>query len=214
MEEKTVLHVYSKKLQKLLSFDIEAPGKLVPVGAAPLSGTNIMFSWNNSSSNWVDNGWNNSSDGWVNNGWNNSSSNWQDNGWSNSGNWLDNGWSNSSDSWGDAGGGGGGCFITTACVEQKGMADDCHDLQVLRRYRDILVEEDDCFRNKVLEYYRKAPLIIQQIETSNNKTEVYDALYNEMVKPCVNLLDNGKIEEAKKLYLNYYEALSRQYLAS
>ena len=65
---------------------------------------------------------------------------------------------------GDSGGGGTGCFITTACVEHQGLPDDCAELQTLRKYRDVLVQEDDDFRSKVLEYYRKAPLIIQEIE--------------------------------------------------
>ena len=210
-----MLHFYSEKLQKMLSFDVTEMGKLVPVGATSLSGSNIMFSWNNSVSNWVDNGWSNSADSWVNNGWSNSPSSWQDKGWNNSfDNWLDQGWSNSSDSWGDSGGSGGGCFITTACVEQRGLADDCREMQVLRHYRDILVEKDESFRGKVLEYYRKAPLIIHAIEAREDSSKIYNALYDEMIKPCVNLLEEGKTEEAKSLYLDYYEKLSEEYLAS
>ena len=210
-----MLHVYSKKLQRILDFEAESGGKLIPIGAAPISGTNILFAWNNSVGGWIDQGWNNSVEGWTDQGWNNSVSNWQDQGWNNSAsNWQDQGWSNSADSWGDSGGSGGGCFITTACVEQRGLSDDCHEMQVLRQYRDILVENDEEFRNMILEYYRKAPLIIQAIETRNDSAEVYDALYNNMIKPCVNMLEEGKTEEAKELYLEYYERLSEQYLAS
>ena len=210
-----MLHVYSEKLQKILGFNVEEKGKLVPVGAAPLSGSNIMFAWNNSVDGWVDNGWNNSVDGWVDNGWNNSVGNWQDKGWNNSSDkWQDQGWSNSADNWGDSSGSGGGCFITTACVEQRGLADDCHEMQILRHYRDILVEKDDSFRSKVLEYYRKAPLIIHEIESREDSNQIYNDLFDEMISPCVNLLEEGKIEEAKVLYLNYYERLSKEYLAS
>lgn len=208
-----MLHVYSEKLQKILGFDVTETGKLAPVGAASLSDSNIMFSWNNSADSWVDNGWNNSADRWIDNGWNNSSSSWQNQGWSNSsGNWLDQGWSNSADSWGDSGGNGGGCFITTACVEQKGLADDCREMQVLRHHRDILVEKDENFRSKVLEYYRKAPLIIHEIDSKENSGKIYDDLYDEMIKPCVDLLEEGKTEEAKSLYIDYYERLSKEYL--
>lgn len=210
-----MIHIYSEKLQKMLDFNVGSSGRLIPVGAVPLSGTNIMFAWNNSSSDWVDNGWNNSSSNWQDNGWNNSSGSWIDQGWVNTGGrWQDNGWSNSSSNWGDSGNTGGGCFITTACVEQKGMADDCYEMQILRRYRDILVEKDDAFRGKVLEYYRQAPLIIQGIEAENNKNEIYGMLYDEMIKPCVDFLENGNIEQAKTLYLNFYEKLSKQYLTS
>ena len=207
-----MLHFYSKKFQKILNFDSSDTGRLVPVGEAPLSGTNVLLAWNNSSGNWMDNGWNNTGN-WMDNGWNNTG-NWMDNGWNNTGNWTDNGWSNSSDSWSDAGSSGGGCFITTACVEQMGLADDCHELQILRQYRDKLIRKDESFRGKVLEYYRKAPLIIREIEASSNSDAVYSSLYNEMICPCVKMLEEGKTEEAKALYLNYYEKLADQYLTS
>ena len=126
----------------------------------------------------------------------------------NSGSWQDEGWSNSSGSWGDSGGGSGGCFITSACVESRGLTDDCTELRTLRRYRDILAQEDEDFRKKVLEYYRRAPLIIQEIEKGGESDKIYDQLYNQMVQQCVALLEQDKIEEAKNLYLNYYEYLS------
>lgn len=208
------IHVYSEKLQKMLEFDTGAGGRLVPAGASALSGDFILNAWNNSSDNWIDNGWNNSSDNWQDKGWNNSAGSWMDKGWNNSSSrWSDSGWSNSSDNWGDSGGGGGGCFITTACVEEKGFADDCDELQTLRKYRDILVEQDEAFRGKVIEYYRKAPMIIQAIDGQEDRHQIYGRLYDEMIRPCVDLLDSGETDKAKELYLDYYESLAEQYLA-
>lgn len=209
-----MLHIYSEKLQKMLNFGVDGRGMLVPVGASPISGMNILFSWNNTVDGWIDNGWVNTGSRWVDNGWSNSGASWLDGNWNNTNNWTNNGWSNGADNWSDAGGGGGGCFITTACVEHRGLADDCYELQTLRQFRDALVEHDEGFRSKVLEYYRKAPLIIQAIDARDEKSEIYDALYDEMIKPCVDLLENGKTEEAVKLYLDYYEMLSKEYLES
>lgn len=139
----------------------------------------------------------------MNKGWNNSS-----------GRWSNKGWSNTSGNWSNAGGGGSGCFITTACVEHQGLPDDCAELQTLRKYRDILVEKDDEFRGKILEYYRKAPLIIQGIERTGDSGTIYDNLYHKMICPCVSLLDDGRLEEAKALYLDCYERLAREYLGN
>jgi hypothetical protein len=86
------------------------------------------------------------------------------------------------------------------------------ELTTLRKYRDVFVQEDDAFRSKVLEYYRKAPLIIQQIEKTEDRDAIYDDLYHEMIQPCVSLLNAGKMEEAKSLYLNCYEDLVKSYL--
>ena len=30
----------------------------------------------------------------------------------------------------------GGCFLTSACTEARGLPDDCHELTVLRSFRD------------------------------------------------------------------------------
>ena len=209
------LSVFSKKLGQKIELVFGEDGTLVTPEGIPCKDNGIVLAWNNSSGSWIDKGWNNSSGSWMDKGWNNSSGSWMDKGWNNSsGRWSDSGWSNSSGNWGDAGGGGGGCFITTACVEHKGFTDDCMELQTLRKYRDTLVCEDEKFREKVLEYYRKAPLIIQEIEKSEESGKIYDDLYRDMIQPCVKLLETGKTEEAKSLYLDYYERLSKKYLAS
>ncbi len=209
------ISVFSKKLGEALEISFGTDVRLVTPEGVPVNGSGIVFAWNNNSGSWVDQGWNNSSGSWQDKGWNNSSGSWIDKGWNNnSGSWQDEGWSNSSGSWGDSGGGSGGCFITSACVESRGLTDDCTELRTLRRYRDILAQEDEDFRKKVLEYYRRAPLIIQEIEKGGESDKIYDQLYNQMVQPCVALLEQDKIEEAKNLYLNYYEYLAGRYLAS
>ena len=197
------LSIFSKKFGRKIEVAFGEKGILVTQEGITLKDSGIVFAWNNSSGSWVDKGWNNSAGSWVDKGWNNSS-----------GRWSDKGWSNSSGNWGDAGGGGGGCFITTACVENKGLSDNCAELQILRKYRDILVQEDEVFRGKVLEYYRKAPLIIQRIENDGESGRVYDDLYRDMIQPCVALLEASKVDEAKSLYLDYYERLAEKYLAS
>ena len=197
------LSVFSKKLGEIMDVTFDAEGVLVTPEGVPIKENDVVLAWNNSSDSWVDNGWNNSSSGWVDNGWSNSSDSW-----------LDNGWSNSSDSWSDSSGGGGGCYITTACVDHMGLADDCHELSVLRKYRDKLVAEDESFRFKILEYYRKAPLIVQRIEEDDDRDMILEGLYRDMVARCVSLLESGQPEEAKNVYLDSYENLANRYLAS
>ncbi|HIX59481.1 MAG TPA: hypothetical protein IAA45_07195 [Candidatus Blautia gallistercoris] len=209
------LHVFSKKLGKAMEVSFQEDGTLVTPEGVPVNGDGIVFSWNNSSGSWIDKGWTNSGGNWQDQGWCNSGGHWIDKGWSNSGGtWIDKGWSNSGGNWADGGGGGGGCFITTACVEFQGLRDDCAEMQTLRKYRDVLVKEDETFRSKVLEYYRKAPLIIQEIEKSGHASAVYQQLYHNMIQPCVAYLDAGHTEEAKELYLRYYESLVKEYLES
>lgn len=209
------LKVFSKKMQEEMEVTFGSNGRLVTPEGIELQDNGIVCAWNNSSGSWIDQGWNNSSGSWQDKGWNNSSGSWIDNGWNNSsGNWMDKGWSNSSGNWGDSGGNSGGCYITTACVNFKGLSDNCHEMEILRKYRDELVKEDEEFRAKILEYYRKAPLIVQHIEHDKEKDSVLEGLYQDMILPCVSLLENGQTEEAKTRYLDSYEKLVRKYLAS
>ena len=189
-EELKTLKVFSEKLGEVLEFR-NTGETLVPA---------INASWG-----WLDNGWSNYSGHWVDNGWNNYSGSWIDNGWNNySGSWSDGSWSN-------YGGGGGGCFITTAAVEFMGLDDDCEELNTLRIFRDKLVAEDSELRELVLEYYRTAPQIVKAISESEDKEEVLNEIYNDVVLTVVSLLKAGEIEQAKKQYLAIYNRLKERY---
>lgn len=196
------LEIFSKKMMKPLTLSVDS-GRLALAGVANMAISWLDKGWSNSSSNWMDNGWNNSVSNWMDKGWNNSSSSWSDKGWNNSrSSWSDSGWSNSDS----------GCFITTACVEHMGLTDDCDQLTTLRLFRDKLVEEDPEFRTQVLEYYKNAPLIVQQIMQSDDKDLVFQYLYSELVEPCVQMLKENKSNEAKQHYIDVYKSLAKRYL--
>lgn len=214
-EELKGLRVFSKKLSKDIVVDISDGA----ISISNLENANPLVNLF-----WTDNGWSNTSDNWIDNGWANSggwgNGRWIDNGWSNSsgwgdGRWMDSGWSNSSNggSWMDSGwnNSGSGCYVTTACVEYMGLDDNCDELETLRYYRDMLVEEDEKFRNEVLDYYRKAPVIVQKIMQSNDKNEQLSSLYENLVQKCVSLLKEKKIEEAKQHYVDVYHSLLEKY---
>lgn len=208
------LKVFSRKLGKSLEIAFNEKGNVLAFDGVPLDVSGRILAWNNYSDTWIDKGWNNTRDGWMDNGWNNYSDSWTDNGWNNyRDTWIDKGWNNTSDRWTDASGGNGSaCYITTCCMTYKGLPDNCVELEVLRKYRDKLIQEDPEFRAKVIEYYRNAPLIIQQIENHTKKEDVYNELYNEMIKPCIDLLNAGQIDKAKNLYLQHYDWLLKKYL--
>ncbi len=132
--------------------------------------------------------------------------NWQD--WSNGG-WINTlGWTDRwNESWSN-----GGCYITTACVEHKGLSDDCDELTTMRLFRDDVIETDPAFRQKVIEYYEYAPRIVEAIEHRDDKDDILDDLYKKMISPCVSLYKQGKTMDAKELYLAYYENMKKEYL--
>ena len=196
------IRVFSEKLNGAI--------EIFPTKQNPFSNVKLAWSdsgWSNDKYNWLNNGWNNDKYSWMNNGWNNDKYSWTNSGWNNDKyGWKNNGWNNSGSS--------GGCCITDATVNYMGLKDDCDELETLRKYRDLLVEDDPEFREVVLEYYRTAPIIVQKINKSQNKNVRLDSIFKDLVTPVIGLLKENKIDEAKALYIERYNALKKEYIPS
>ena len=105
-----------------------------------------------------------------------------------------------------------GCFLTSACVEAKGLPDDCYELTTLRRFRDEYMRSKPNGVSDICEYYHTAPVIVEKIKQLPNALEAFEKLYNELVVPCVNLIEADKNEEAYIAYRNYTKMLWQQYV--
>ena len=105
----------------------------------------------------------------------------------------------------------GGCFLTSACVEAKGLADDCRELTVLRTFRDTYLKNSEHGPADICEYYHTAPAIVEKIKKLPNAVEIFEQIYNDLVVPCVALIDNNNNEEAYHKYKNYVKTLQSQY---
>ena len=96
-------------------------------------------------------------------------------------------------------GGGGGCFLTSACVEFMNKADDCEELTTLRAFRDGYMASSVEGRKLIEEYYHIAPAIVTKIKKSDNANEYFKDIYATITK-CVELIKQGKNEETENLY--------------
>lgn len=106
----------------------------------------------------------------------------------------------------------GGCFLTSACVAAKGLADDCYELTTLRGFRDGYMRNRPTGSSDICEYYLIAPMIVEKINQLPNAIEVFEKLYDELVKPCVSLIEAGKHEEAYVKYRDYTKMLQNIYI--
>ena len=106
----------------------------------------------------------------------------------------------------------GGCFLTSACVEAKGLPDDCYELSTLRTFRDGFMRNSPTGASDICEYYHIAPLIVEKIKRLPNALEVFEEIYNELVIPCVKLIEADKNEEAYISYRNYTKMLQKKYI--
>lgn len=93
-----------------------------------------------------------------------------------------------------------GCFLTTACTEARGLADDCYELETLRSFRDNFMLKDSVMAGKVKEYYRIAPTIVDRINASASRLALHEAMYDELVLPAVRMIEAGELEAAEAHY--------------
>lgn len=105
----------------------------------------------------------------------------------------------------------GGCFLTSACTAAHGLPDDCHELTVLRNYRDNWLKHQNDGVTLIAHYYEVAPKIVEAIDKLENRLEIYDDLYFNLVIPCVELIEKGQNEEALELYRNVTLKLEEKY---
>ena len=92
-----------------------------------------------------------------------------------------------------------GCFLSSACVEYMGLSDDCRELTVLRDFRDYVLKatKDGC--SLVEEYYQIAPQIVEKINKSCNKDEIYKYIYDK-IQLCVDEIESRNYENAVMIY--------------
>lgn len=100
-------------------------------------------------------------------------------------------------------GGDSGCFLTSACVKARGLPDDCEELTVLRQYRDGYLRSRPDGAEEIREYYHIAPQIVEAVNAKGNALEIWNRVYEEMVLPCVRMIQNGAMEDAFQLYKDY-----------
>lgn len=105
---------------------------------------------------------------------------------------------NSSDSRSESSG--SGCFLTSACTAARGLPDDCHELTVLRDFRDNWLKHQPDGILLIAHYYEVAPKIVESIDKREDRLEIWDRIYRELVIPCVEMIEKGENQQALALY--------------
>lgn len=104
------------------------------------------------------------------------------------------------------------CFITTAVCSSLGREDDCAELNTLRKFRDEWMAKTPLGQAKVNEYYLFAPMIVTAIDRSAEKDEVYRAIWEDHLSPCLSLIHAGKREECAAAYEDMVLSLEQKWL--
>ena len=104
----------------------------------------------------------------------------------------------------------GFCYLTTACMKfySKNFDDNCYELTMMRWLRDNIVSDSD----KLL-YYLLAPKIVENIDlnTEEKREVIYSYIYDNVLIPCIKLIEQGNYMEAYEVYKNSFMSLAQTF---
>lgn len=103
------------------------------------------------------------------------------------------------------------CFLTTACVGHIGLADDCFELSVLRRFRDGALARMPGGAEDIALYYRHAPAIVERIAASDAPARELARLYARYIFPSALLAWLGFDRLARRVYSRMMRELAGRY---
>ena len=104
------------------------------------------------------------------------------------------------------------CFLTTACTEFRELPDNCYELTVLRRFRDEYMKKLPEGEALINEYYRIAPMIVDNIKSDPGKETILNEIFNT-ITVCVTYIELDQPNEALIKYMTMVLNLSQKYLS-
>ena len=107
-----------------------------------------------------------------------------------------------------------GCYLTSACVAARGLPDHCEELQTLRSFRDNYLTQQPGGRAEIVQYYATAPKIVEAINQLPDALEIWNRIFEELVKPCVQMIHANQNAKAHQLYKSYALQLAHSYLTT
>lgn len=105
------------------------------------------------------------------------------------------------------------CFLTTACVHHKGLADDCDELETLRWLRKNYIAKTDAGILLLQQYQTEGPRMLKAMHGYDNRKEILDYLHDHLVQPSVTLIKQGYYQEATDYYTAFVREMMSKYLA-
>ncbi|MGN1167632.1 MAG: CFI-box-CTERM domain-containing protein [Lachnospiraceae bacterium] len=106
------------------------------------------------------------------------------------------------------------CYITTAVCESQSKPDDCYELNTLRGYRDGYLMQTEQGRQLVEEYYDVAPALVMCIDMQKDSEKIYDNIYKEYLIPCLECIENNRMDECRERYVSMVHDLESRYFGN
>lgn len=105
------------------------------------------------------------------------------------------------------------CYLTTACVQARGLPEDCAELESLRAFRDGYMTRRMDGPALILRYYRKAPQILAAMRARADMNAEFAAIFIEVTR-CRALIAAGLYPETLERYRRMVETLEDRFLGT
>lgn len=104
------------------------------------------------------------------------------------------------------------CFITTAVCNTLEKPDDCFELNSFRNFRDNYLVNQPGGREQIQEYYIIAPLIVNAINSSPDKDDIYREIWSKHLSKCLEHYKHSEFEKCRKEYADMVGILREKWL--
>ena len=95
----------------------------------------------------------------------------------------------------------GGCFITTVLCNILGLPDNHETLNILRNFRDNVLQKDKQYAEILKVYDAIGPMVADKIINDENREQIALDLYKSSLLPIVEEINNNNYNRAIKHYL-------------
>ncbi len=106
----------------------------------------------------------------------------------------------------------GCCYLTTACVQYHGLADDCEQLEMLRSFRDHSLLQQPGGQQLVALYYDIAPAIVDGIDQSASPAQIYAEIF-AIINDCIAALKRNDTAYTFQRYCQMVTDLRQRFAA-
>jgi len=103
------------------------------------------------------------------------------------------------------------CYITTAVCENTGRGDDCYEMTLLRDYRDNYLARQENGARMITAYYDVAPSIVKHINRREDAEQIYEGIWENHIRPCIELIEQGEKEACALRYSQMVSQLREEF---
>ena len=104
------------------------------------------------------------------------------------------------------------CYVTTAVCESLGKDENCHEIRMLKEYRDGFLTREPDGRELIDKYYDIAPTIVNRINKRPDASDAYAQIYRTYISPCISMIEENRLHECKAHYVEMMQVLCKQYM--